>query len=80
MLICCNVQRKCVKRTQIKAYKMLTVAQKCYTAEEQMNRCRLHLKSALSLTITFPFNNIIVSVATAKTQQPGGGRRGGVYL
>lgn len=64
------------KRMQINAYKALTVAQKCYTAKEQMKHGRLHLKSALSLTITFPFNNIIVSVATAKMQQSGRGGRG----
>lgn len=49
---------------------MLNVAQKCYTSDEQMNRGCFHHKSALSLKITFPFNNIIVSVATAKTRQP----------
>lgn len=37
-----------------------------------MNRGHLHVKLTLSLTITFPFNNIIVSVAMAKTRQPGG--------
>lgn len=36
----------------------------------------LHPRATLSLIITLPFNNIIVSVDTAKTWQPGGG--GGV--
>lgn len=44
-----------------------------------MNRSRFHLKSTLSLAITFPFNNIIVSVATVKKthSNPAGEGRGG---
>lgn len=44
-----------------------------------MNRSRLHLRSTLSLAITFPFNNIIVSVAAAKKHDnpaEGEGREG----
>lgn len=68
--------KKVCKKKNSDKHLQNAVAQKCYAAEEQMNRHRLHVKSTLSLTITFPFNNIIVSVATAKTQQPGGEGRG----
>lgn len=45
-----------------------------------MNRSRLHLRSTLSLAITFPFNNIIVSVAAAKKHDnPAGEGREGRY-
>lgn len=60
---------------KINADKMLTVAPKRYS-EQQINRSCLDLESTLSLTITLPFNNIIVSVDTAKTWQP----RVGGYL
>lgn len=57
----------CHYRTKgINADKMLTVALKRYSEQQQIYLGRLDLESALSLKITLPFNNIIVSLDMAK--------------
>lgn len=65
VVLMCNNRTK--GTLQINADKMLTVAPKRYSEQQRINLGRLDLESTLSLTITLPFNNIIVSVDTAKT-------------